>query len=63
MTGILALLNSVLPGLIALYKKIRDEYPNDPSLTDDQMIELLKMDSDAIVAQANEWFAQHEGGN
>lgn len=61
MAGILALLNSVLPGLIALYKKVRDEVPGDPSLTDEQIIELLKTDSDAIVEQANEWLAAHPG--
>lgn len=61
MAGILALLNSVLPGLIALYKSVRNEVPGDPSLTDAQIIALLKMDSDAIVAQADEWLAQHPG--
>lgn len=59
MGAILALLNSTLPGLIALYKLIRAEVPGDPSLTDAQIIALLKLDSDAIVAQADEWLAQH----
>lgn len=56
---LLRLLNSALPVLIALYKQLRDANPNDPAMTDDFIVELLRTDSQRVVDKANEWLAAH----
>jgi hypothetical protein len=58
-TAILATLNTLLPWAIALYKQLRGDNPSVPALTDDQMIELLRTDSTAVVAKADAWLAAH----
>lgn len=59
MNQLLALLNVLLPPLLAQYKRLRDANPNQPSLTDEQVIELLGLDADRIARQADEWLASH----
>lgn len=57
----LALLNMALPALIALYKQLRDDNPNDAALTDAQMIDLLQSDSTQVEQKAKAWLASHPG--
>lgn len=59
MGAILATLNVVLPQIIAFYKSLRDANPDQPALTDAQVIELLHTDSAAIEAKARGWLATH----
>ncbi len=59
MNQLLALLNVLLPPLLAKYKELRDRTPDQPALTDDQIIELLGLRADRIAAQAEEWLAEH----
>lgn len=57
----LALLNMALPALIALYKQLRDDNPNDAAFTDAQMIDLLQSDSTQVEQKAKAWLASHPG--
>lgn len=59
MNAILALLNTLLPSLIALYKEVRQGNPGQASLTDAQIIDLLESDSQVVVAKAVAWLAAH----
>jgi hypothetical protein len=59
MPKILEILNTVLPPLIQIYKEYREANPDQPALTDDQIIELLRGDSQEIVNKANAWLAAH----
>lgn len=55
----LALINLALPALIALYKELRAANPDQPSLTDAQVIDLLQSDSQSVVDKAAAWLAAH----
>ena len=59
MGALLAILNAGLPHIIAVWKALKEQNPNDPALTDDQVIELLSLDAKDIVAKADDWLAQH----
>lgn len=59
LTGIIALVNVVLPQIIALWRKIKDIDPNAATFTDAQVIEMLDTDSQAVVDKANAWLATH----
>lgn len=56
----LALLNTLLPALIAFYKELRDATPDQPALTDEAIIELLRSDSQDIVDRAQAWLDAHQ---
>ena len=55
----IALLNVVLPYVIALYKEIRDANPSDPMLTDAAIIAMLGKSSAQVVADGQAWLAAH----
>jgi hypothetical protein len=59
MTETIKLLNVILPHVIALWKRVREEAPDAPTLTDQQVIELLRQDSQNVVTTAEEWLAEH----
>lgn len=53
------LIGTILARAIQAWKAYKELNPNDPTLTDDQAIELLRMDSVAGARQADEWLAAH----
>lgn len=55
------LLQIAFPAILAIYKHYREANPNDPTLTDEQIIELLRMDSQEIADKAKTWLAAHPG--
>lgn len=55
----LALLNLLLPAVIGLYKELRNSNPDQPSLTDEQIVDLLHSDSTEVVNKAKTWLASH----
>ena len=55
----LELLNIVVPSLIAFYKELRDANPNQPALTDEEIIGLLRLNSQDVVDKARAWLAAH----
>jgi hypothetical protein len=58
--GALQILNTVLPSVIALYREVRDQSPpGSVALTDQQIIDLLEEDSQALVDKADAWLAAH----
>lgn len=59
---ILQILNTALPAAIALYREYRAASPDQPALTDGQIIELLRIDAQDVVDQAKLWLAAHPGG-
>lgn len=59
MIALLGLLNTALPALIALYKEVRGANPDQPALTDDQIIDLLRTESQVVVDKARAWLDSH----
>jgi hypothetical protein len=55
----LALLNTLLPSLIALYKELRDASPDQPALTNAAIVDLLETDSVDVAARAQLWLLAH----
>jgi len=55
----MALLNVLLPYVIALYKQVRSQNPSDPAMTDAEIIALLAKTSDEVVADGQAWLAAH----
>jgi hypothetical protein len=55
----LALLNALLPSLIALYKELRDANPDQPALTDAAIFDLLHTESAAVATRAQQWLLAH----
>jgi hypothetical protein len=56
---LLDLLNVLLPSLLAVYVELRDATPDQPSLTDAAILDLLQTESGAIVAKAQAWLDAH----
>jgi hypothetical protein len=52
-------LNAALPAIIAAWKALKEQDPKAPTYTDEQVVELLAIESSAVVKQADEWLAQH----
>lgn len=53
------LLNTLLPHVISLYRIWREHNPNDASLTDAQIIDLLRGDAQTVVDRAKTWLDAH----
>ena len=57
MTGVLPLINAIAPLVIAYIKKVRDERGTMP--TDEEVIQHLMNDADAVIAISDAWLAAH----
>lgn len=55
----LALLNTLLPSLIALYIELRDANPDQPALTNAALLDLLETESRSVVSKAQAWLLEH----
>lgn len=54
-----ALLNVLLPHAISLYKMLRSQNPDQPAMTDEFIIDLLRSDAQAVMDKANAWNLAH----
>jgi len=59
MPALIALVNTVLPVILAAWKSIREQDVNAPTYTDLQVLEMLGASSADIVAKADAWLATH----
>lgn len=63
MIGVLTALNVALPQLIALYRMIRDSTkqrdPQTPALSDADLIAIMGVAADKVVAHADSILAKH----
>jgi len=57
MTGVLPILNAVIPIVVAYIKRVREETGTEP--TDAEVMEHLMNDADAVEAISNAWLAAH----
>lgn len=53
------LINLILIHVIKLWRQYRDANPDQPNLTDAEVIALLKADAQAIVDKGEKWLADH----
>lgn len=54
----IALLNIILPHVIQLWRQAKEADPNAATYTDEQVIELLRGESQTVVDRGNAWLAE-----